>query len=176
MTSAIRIARVAVLAAVAASLLAGCAATRQHQRTDAPPSPTAPAATPAPTEPLATPDPTDPAVPPLPPDLRIPDDAGFGVSATSAPGVTVGEAFLFSLGHCGLYSPVDVDGSLWEPVGGHDAQGGPIDTDAEVGQLITETAGEAMLVNRVRLDYRSERGVVVVFRRLDGPRMYPGCQ
>ena len=53
----------------------------------------------------------------------------------------------------------------------------PIDTDAEVGQLINATPGEVLLVTTDRLDWRATQGVkvVVVFLRLDGPRSYPGC-
>jgi len=113
---------------------------------------------------------------PLPPDVLLPQ-GDFRVSPESPPGMPIGTPVPFDLGHCGLYSPVDLDGSLWEPVGGVDSQGGPIDTDEEIGPLINATRGEAMLVARERLDWRAGRGgVVVVFRRLDGPRDYPGCQ
>jgi hypothetical protein len=84
----------------------------------------------------------------------------------------------YDLGHCGLYSPVDLDGSLWEPIAGTDGAGGLIDRDDEIGQLINGTSGQAILVTPERLDWRSTQGtpVVVVFRRIPGERGYPGCQ
>ena len=113
---------------------------------------------------------------PLPPDLLLPQ-GDFSVSAESEPGMPIGTPIAYDLGHCGLYSPVDLDGSLWDPVAGVDREGGPIDTDAEVGALINGTKGEAILVARERLDWRAGReGVVVVFGRIDGTRDYPGCQ
>jgi hypothetical protein len=83
----------------------------------------------------------------------------------------------YDLGHCGIYSPVDLDGSLWEPVAGTDGEGGPIDQDEEIGQLINGTPGQVMLVTPDRLDWRSTQGtpVVVVFRRIPDERSYPGC-
>jgi hypothetical protein len=72
---------------------------------------------------------------------------------------------------------VDLDGSLWEPVAGTDGEGGPIDQDEEIGQLINGTPGQVMLVTPDRLDWRSTQGtpVVVVFRRIPDERSYPGC-
>jgi hypothetical protein len=154
-------------------VLAACAAVDRSRHSEAPS--TTPTLIPTPTpSPTATPLPTFPDIPPLPADLLIPD-RGVAVSATSPAGTTVGERFRLTLGHCGLYSPVDIDGSLWEPLWGQDARGGPIDTDREVGPLVNATEGEAMLVNPIRLDYRTPDGIVVVFRRIDGPRVYPGC-
>jgi hypothetical protein len=165
-----------VLAALALALVA-CTA-------DPAPTPP-PTAQPTP-ERSVRPDPTPAASPtqdpdlfagalPLPPGVGLPQGE-FVVEPSSEPGLALGEPVPFDLGHCGLYSPVDVDGSLWEPVGGTDAQGGPIDSDAEVGDLINATRGEVMLVAQDRLDYRASRsGVVVVFRRLEGSRGYPAC-
>lgn len=170
-----------------AIVVAGCAAT--------------PAPTPAPTvvpttAPVSIPEPSvAPSVPatptvgptpaftgdpfagalPLPDDLRL-GQGDIAVAPVSPTGLATGLAMPFDLGHCGLFSPVDLDGSLWEPVGGVDRQGGPIDTAAEVGDLINGTPGAVMLVSPERLDWRAtSSGVVVVFRRLPGGRDYPGC-
>jgi hypothetical protein len=111
---------------------------------------------------------------PIPPELVA--EGEFEAVPKSQPGLTIGTLVPFELEHCGLMSPVDVDGSLWEPVRAMDAQGGPVDTDSEMSDLINPASGEAMLVTHERLDFRAERsGVVVVFRRHDGPRRYPIC-
>jgi hypothetical protein len=94
---------------------------------------------------------------------------------TSATGVTVGVAFPWALGHCGLYSPVDLDGTFWDPIGGVDTDLGPIDTEDELGELINASEVEALLVQPDRLDLRSPLGTVVVLVRHEGPGEYPGC-
>lgn len=128
----------------------------------------------APPTPAFTGDPFAGALP-LPADLRL-GRGDIMVTPSSEPGLATGATMPYDLGHCGLYSPVDLDGSLWEPVGGVDRQGGPIDTDAEIGDLINGTTGEVMLVTAERLDWRAtSSGVVVVFRRLPGARDYPIC-
>jgi hypothetical protein len=143
-----------------------------------------PSATPAPvpTQPatrspsvVPTPDPFA-NLAPLPADLRLPQGE-FTVRPESVRGLAMSTIVPYDLGHCGIYSPVDLDGSLWEPVAGTDGAGGPIDLDAEVGQLINGTPGEVLLVAADRLDWRATQGsrVVVVFRRLPGERAYPGC-
>jgi hypothetical protein len=115
-------------------------------------------------------------IPPLPGDLRLPD-GDFTVRPESARGLALNTIVPYDLGHCGLYSPVDLDGSLWEPIAGTDGEGGPVDEDDEVGQLINGTPGQAILVTAQRLDWRSTQGtpVVVVFQRIPGERGYPGC-
>jgi hypothetical protein len=100
----------------------------------------------------------------------------FVVHPRSHGGLTEGVPVPFTLDHCGLSSPVDVDGSLWQPMGGADSRGGPIDSEEEVGDLINDTPGIVMLVTHDRLDYRSEpHDVWVVLRRLPGAGSYPGC-
>ena len=113
---------------------------------------------------------------PLRDDLKLPV-GDIAIAPQSPRGMAMGVAMPFDLGHCGLYSPVDLDGSLWEPVGGVDPRGGPIDTDPEIGQLINGTPGEVLLVTADRLDWRATQAprVVVVFQRLPGERTYPGC-
>lgn len=196
-------ARAAIGLAGATILLAGCAPTPTPLPTPGPtpipaltadPPPTgspratsSPPVTPAPS-PTPSPSASAPAsvaptadpfagIPLLPADLRLPD-GDFTVRPDSARGLPLNTIVPFDLGHCGLYSPVDLDGSLWEPIAGTDGEGGPIDEDDEVGQLINGTPGQAILVTPQRLDWRSTQGppVVVVFQRLPGERGYPGCQ
>jgi hypothetical protein len=66
---------------------------------------------------------------------------------STAPGAEVGVPMPFTLEHCGLLSPVDVDGSFWQPVSGSDATGGPIESDDAIGELINATPGELLLTS-----------------------------
>lgn len=134
------------------------------------PTPSLPAASFAPASPA-------PAYLPLPAQFQVPADADtVSVGPESAPGtLTVGTAVAFTLGHCGLYSPVDLDGSLWQPLGGHDAAGGAIDSDAEIGELINETRGELVLLTPDTAEFRSFSGVVVGFARAPGELDYGLC-
>jgi hypothetical protein len=81
----------------------------------------------------------------------------------------------YSLEHCGLWSPVDLDGSLWQPVGGHDAAGGPIASDEAIGELINATPGEFVLLTPDTAEFRSVTGVLVAFTRAPGELDYPLC-
>ena len=58
---------------------------------------------------------------PLPGIVAIipPDIPTVSLEPESAPAdIEVGVPVPFTLGHCGLLSPVDLDGSFWEPVSG----------------------------------------------------------
>lgn len=114
----------------------------------------------------------------LPPSLdRIitPVADAVSVAPTSQPAREFGQELALSLGHCGLGSPVDLDGSLWTPLAGIDALGGALDTDAEIGELINATAGQATFVSLHRLDLRTPAGSTIVFARHTGSRFYPIC-
>ncbi len=84
-----------------------------------------------------------------------------------------GVAFRFALGHCGVLSPVDLDGSFWEAIEGTSAAGAPIGlaTDAE---MTNQTAGTvAVIGNQAR--FRTDRGTLVRLERHDGAKEFPGC-
>ncbi len=72
-----------------------------------------------------------------------------------------GVPFPFSLGHCGLGSPIDFDGSLWVPVGFVPEH--PDLINAAGGSLTIETPSQARL--------RTEGGVVVTLMRF-GPALH----
>jgi hypothetical protein len=86
----------------------------------------------------------------------------------------VGVARDFMLGHCGLISPIDIDGSLWDPVAGHDGAGGPL-TDDQAGDLINATRTVVVLTDQNTLEMQTEHGAVVTLTRQDGPRRYHLC-
>ena len=94
----------------------------------------------------------------------------------SEAGWPIGVPQAFSLGHCGILSPVDVDGSLWAVVGASDAAGGPIEEDREIGELINATAGTLELTAADRAVFVSDSGQRMYFERAPGPLDYFLCQ
>jgi hypothetical protein len=93
---------------------------------------------------------------------------------TPADSVPIGEEQVFNLGHCGLGSPIDVDGSLWDPVAGDDGSGGSL-TDDQVGDLINGTPVVFVLVDHDTMLMSSEHGARILLTRHDGPRDYFLC-
>ena len=114
---------------------------------------------------------------PLPESLVVvpPDIPTVSIEAASEPGLVVGTPVPFTLEHCGLLSPVDVDGSLWLPVAGHDASGGPIDSDEDIGEFINATPGELTLVSADRAEFVTVSGQVLAFERAPGALDYGMC-
>jgi hypothetical protein len=84
-------------------------------------------------------------------------------------------AYSFSLGHCGLGSPFDLDGSLWDPVAGHDGSGGPLTAD-HAGELINQTAGTATLLSSDVAEFRTPLGAIITLVRLPAQRAYFLCR
>jgi hypothetical protein len=84
-----------------------------------------------------------------------------------------GRPYQFSLGHCGLHSPVDADGSFWDPMGGETNGGDPIDLSADV-EMINATPG-VLVVAGDRASFRTDSGTVVTFDRHDGDKEFSGC-
>ena len=62
-----------------------------------------------------------------------------------------GVAYTFSLGHCGLHSPVDVDGSYWDELDGVATNGARIDLDTD-GEMINATIGRHRRRSATRCD------------------------
>jgi hypothetical protein len=95
------------------------------------------------------------------PPTRLP---GSGFSARSPRGAPV-QANL-SLGHCGLYSPIDYDGSFWDATG-------PVDGDA--AEAINAATGTISLLGPVDAEFRTPSGFAVRLRRHAGPKVFQGC-
>jgi len=89
--------------------------------------------------------------------------------------LVVGAPLEHTLGHCGLWSPIDLDGSLWQPIGGTDGAGGAIDSDEEIGELINATPGTFVLLAPDSAQFTSLTGVVIWFTRAPGELEYPLC-
>lgn len=107
---------------------------------------------------------------PMPPNLPAPANAPFGPSSAR---IEHAVPYTFSLGHCGLLSPVDVDGSFWNPVDGVTPAGQPLDleTDAE---MINATAGVIVVIGD-EARFRTETGSVIRFTRHEGDKEFPAC-
>ena len=86
----------------------------------------------------------------------------------------VGVARNFPLGHCGLATPMDIDGSLWDPVSGQGPNGGPL-TDDHIGELINATPTAIVLIDQNTMQMTTPLGALITLTRHDGPRHYFLC-
>jgi hypothetical protein len=82
-------------------------------------------------------------------------------------------AHSFGLGHCGLFSPIDVDGSFWDALDGTTANGGALDLEAN-SEMINATSGVIVVIGD-ELRFRTDSGSVVRFERHAGEKEFPGC-
>lgn len=116
----------------------------------------------------------------IPPDLRLPRREGLSVvlDGTSERITRPAGEYPLDLGHCGLTSPIDFDGSLWEPIGMANEAGGPL-TEAQQSDLINSARGMATFPDRAtdpdRLVLRTDSGLLLLLARRLGPLEYPGC-
>ncbi|CAN5800465.1 hypothetical protein BH24CHL5_BH24CHL5_11630 [soil metagenome] len=113
---------------------------------------------------------------PLPAAVRArPGGPTFEVRPASRRGdLTPAVAVRFVLGHCGLLSPIDVDGSLWNPAGGDDGSGRPLNED-HIGELINSTTVSFTLLTSQAAQLDTPRGARILLIRNDGPGAYPAC-
>lgn len=81
--------------------------------------------------------------------------------------------YRFSLGHCGLHSPVDLDGSFWDPIDGVSAGNRPLDLEND-SEMINATAGVVVVIGD-EARFRTESGAIVRFARHEGEKEFPGC-
>ena len=162
---------------IAALAVAGCTAATMQ------PTPSTTSTTTPTTAPIATSTPTA-AITPAASLLPLPDNIG-GIPGPGDPSaelsaqtqlgeIALGESRDFTLGHCGLISPVDIDGSLWDAIGGHNGTGGPL-TEDQLGDLINATPTVVTLVDAQTLEMSTSHGAVVTLTRHDGPRRYLLC-
>jgi len=93
---------------------------------------------------------------------------------TPAGSVPLGEPQSLEIGHCGLGSPIDFDGSLWDPTAGDDGSGGPLTTEQQ-GELINATQVELKIVDPDTAVLVTPAGARVLLVRHDGARPYALC-
>lgn len=99
-------------------------------------------------------------------------DAAFGWVPTSDP-IEHGVGYRFTLGHCGLHSPVDVDGSFWDAIEGFDATGAPLDLGRNE-EMINATPGVIVVIGD-EARFRTESGILVRFERHRGDKAFAAC-
>jgi hypothetical protein len=101
-------------------------------------------------------------------DLGLERQDAFGVllGPSSQPSLAAG-ARPFSLGHCGLWSGIDVGGSWWDPVG-------PVDGDHP--DAINAAEGSLTILDPDDAAFSSKAGFTVQLMRRDGEKYLPLCQ
>jgi hypothetical protein len=102
------------------------------------------------------------------PQLTFAQQDAFGVlvGPSTQPPVSAG-ARPYSLGHCGLWSGIDADGSWWDPVG-------PVDADHP--DAINAAEGTLNVLDPDRATFTSKGGLTVHLVRRDGEKYLPLCQ
>jgi hypothetical protein len=114
---------------------------------------------------------------PMPPGRPFaegrPGPTGGTILDPSSSAVEHAVPYVFSLGHCGLHSPVDVDGSFWDPIDGLTPTGERLDMTTD-GEMINATPGVFVVIEDAAR-FRTETGSVVRFARHDGGKEFPGC-
>lgn len=125
--------------------------------------------------PSPAPTPSFPALPDIVAGIPAAGEPSAIVAPRSRPGGwAIGAAQEFTLGHCGLASPLDFDGSLWDPVGGHNGSGGQL-TEAQVGDLINSSRVSIQLVDQDTGLLVTRNGAVVLIERHQAPRPIRFC-
>ena len=94
------------------------------------------------------------------------DTAGFLIRVEPASGRVSGPITDLTLGHCGLNSPIDLDGSLWDPVGM---------IDLTHPDLINSVPAMFSLISPLTATLRTAGGAELQVVRHAGARHYPGC-
>jgi hypothetical protein len=102
-----------------------------------------------------------------------PGEAGGTILVPVSAPIAPATAYRFSLGHCGLFSPIDVDGSFWDPIDGLTAGGEPLDLEGD-SEMINATAGFFVVIGD-DARFRTESGSILTLERHEGEKEFPGC-
>lgn len=89
----------------------------------------------------------------------------MAIEPQSQPPLTPGPR-RFTLGHCGLWSGIDVGGSWWDPIG---------TIDGDHPAAINSADGTLAILDIDRATFTSDSGFTVQLVRRDGPKGLPGC-
>ena len=104
-----------------------------------------------------------------------PDDPSVTVTPQSEQGTwEVGQPQQLTLGHCGLGSPLDFDGSLWNSAGGHNGSG-QAPTETQINDVLNATPVTIMLISPLSAVMTTQNGGVVYLERHEGERAYRLC-
>jgi len=106
------------------------------------------------------------------PDGRPGTEGGTILRAASA-AIASGIPYRSGLEHCGLLSPIDVDGSFWEPIDGVAADGRPIDLAVD-SEMINATSGVFVVIGD-EARFRTDSGSVIRLERAGIEKEFPGC-
>jgi hypothetical protein len=82
----------------------------------------------------------------------------------SPTGAIVGVAYGYDMPHCGIHSPIDVDGSFWDGVG---IAPDSVDFDGQPGTF--------RLVSDNKAEFTGTNGQVLLLVRHQGPKEFPYC-
>lgn len=91
---------------------------------------------------------------------------GIAVAPSSTAGQLRAEPIAYSLGHCGLMSGVDVDGSWWDPVGF---------VESDHSDAINSANGTFAASDPNHATFTSAGGLTVNLVRRVGEKYLPGC-
>ena len=115
---------------------------------------------------------------PLPPGVSGIPEAGAPTTMiepiSPAGSIPIGAPQNYQLGHCGLGSPIDFDGSLWDPTAGDNGAGGDLTQDQH-GELINATPVVLTLVDATRTQMVTPCGARILLVRHAGARPYYLC-
>lgn len=90
---------------------------------------------------------------------------GIAVDPVSPVGIEPG-AVPFTLGHCGILSGIDLDGSWWDPVG-------PVPMGS--GEAVNATAGIMTVTDPNHAAFTTPTGFAIQLQRRAGPKLLPFC-
>jgi hypothetical protein len=90
---------------------------------------------------------------------------GVAVEPSSAAGLPSGPLDM-ALGHCGIFSGIDVGGSWWDPVG---------QVSMDTGDAVNATPGVFTLLSEDSATFVAPSGFAVQLVRRDGPKLLPMC-
>jgi hypothetical protein len=90
---------------------------------------------------------------------------GVAVPPSSQPGLAAGP-MPYTLGHCGVFSGIDLDGSWWVPVG-------PVSLDS--GEAVNATSGSFVATDPNHAIFTAPTGFSLQLLRHVGPRLLPFC-
>lgn len=83
----------------------------------------------------------------------------------SPSGATIGVAYRYDMPHCGINSPIDVDGSFWDAIG---IASDSVDFDGQPGTFRLVSANTA--------EFNRAGGQVLLLVRHEGPKEFRFCQ
>ncbi len=110
---------------------------------------------------------------PLPPGV-VPAGGDIRLTSETARTAELGKPYQYQLQHCGVGSPIDFDGSLWDVLGAQDGRDAAVSED-QLGELINAGSGTMTLVDPDHAVFRTQSGLLLGLRRHQGPKAFQGC-